>query len=327
MKVRRKSIHAYVGAPFVTATLLVLAASGLNVGAASAKTFSPTPAQSTALVALATHHVLLTPGTGYGPTGSQAVRAVQTALERVGYTPGPADGRYGPLTEQAVMGLQAACGLRVDGIVGPLTLAELRAQGVALGPGAGYPTGSPVVRGLQRQLAKAGSSPGTDRRALRPADQGGGDALPDRPRPPGRWHRRSPDTRRPASADRPTTAWPQARPTSLSASQSRHGKPSGQPAAGAHAPAAKPPAATAPSAKRPAAPRPAEQPTTGPRANVISPLWFVLLALLAAGLALCAARYVRHRRGHPPQAARDPRSAPINPNKPSVAANGSATER
>ena len=160
MTVRRKSIHAYVGAPFVTATLLVLAASGLNAGAASAKTFSPRPAQSTALAALATHGARLTPGTGYGPAGSQAVRAVQAALERAGYTPGPADGRYGPLTEQAVMRLQAACGLRVDGIVGPLTLAELRAPKVALHPGAGYPMGSPVVRGLQRLLATAGSSPG-----------------------------------------------------------------------------------------------------------------------------------------------------------------------
>ena len=160
MKVRRKSIHAYVGAPFLTATLLALAVSGLNAGAASAKTFSPTPAQSTALAALATHRSLVTPGSGYGPTGSQAVRGVQTLLERAGYTPGPLDGRYGPLTERAVMGLQAACGLTVDGIVGPRTLAELRAASVVLRPGAGYPMGSPVVRSLQRLLAKAGSSPG-----------------------------------------------------------------------------------------------------------------------------------------------------------------------
>ena len=103
---------------------------------------------------------IVQPGTGYGPVGSPLVRSVQARLAGAGYPPGPIDGRYGPLTEQAVMRYQAAHGLQVDGIAGPHTLAALTRGGIVLRAGAGYPSGSSDVRHLQRLLAKSGISPG-----------------------------------------------------------------------------------------------------------------------------------------------------------------------
>jgi peptidoglycan hydrolase-like protein with peptidoglycan-binding domain len=66
--------------------------------------------------------VALYPGAGYEPGGSRFVRRLQRHLARAGYPPGPIDGRYGPLTEQAVRRYQANRGLQVDGIAGPQTL-------------------------------------------------------------------------------------------------------------------------------------------------------------------------------------------------------------
>jgi peptidoglycan hydrolase-like protein with peptidoglycan-binding domain/DNA invertase Pin-like site-specific DNA recombinase len=61
-------------------------------------------------------------GEGYGLRGgSKRVRALQRQLDRLGHEPGPIDGRYGPLTEAAVMRFQRAEGLAADGIVGPRT--------------------------------------------------------------------------------------------------------------------------------------------------------------------------------------------------------------
>jgi peptidoglycan hydrolase-like protein with peptidoglycan-binding domain len=78
-----------------------------------------------------------------------------------GYAAGPIDGLFGPITETALVRYQADHGLQIDGIAGPRTLRALTARGVILYPGAGYdPRGSPLVRGLQRLLAKAGYSPG-----------------------------------------------------------------------------------------------------------------------------------------------------------------------
>jgi hypothetical protein len=71
----------------------------------------------------------LYPGSGYLPGGSPSVRVLQRRLAVAGFAPGPVDGRYGPLTERAVIRFQAASGLRVDGIVGPRTLARLTANG------------------------------------------------------------------------------------------------------------------------------------------------------------------------------------------------------
>jgi peptidoglycan hydrolase-like protein with peptidoglycan-binding domain len=131
-----------------------LAASGSHTDHAAAKGVSAS-VQPHRLIVLAF-------GSGYAsPTGSRQVRALQHRLARAGFTPGPFDGRYGRLTQAAVMRFQAARGLVVDGIAGPITLGVLRIHGPVLHPGSGYAgNGSTEVRGLQRRLRRAGFSPG-----------------------------------------------------------------------------------------------------------------------------------------------------------------------
>jgi len=69
---------------------------------------------------------VLAVGSGYANAhGASAVRVLQRRLASLGYSPGPIDGRYGPLTEAAVMDFQATHGLVVDGLDGPLTMAAL----------------------------------------------------------------------------------------------------------------------------------------------------------------------------------------------------------
>ena len=101
-------------------------------------------------------------GSGYAsPAGSREVRALQHRLARAGFIPGPFDGRYGRLTRAAVMRFQAARGLVVDGIAGPITLGVLGVHGRVLYPGSGYAgNGSTRVQALQRRLRGAGFSPG-----------------------------------------------------------------------------------------------------------------------------------------------------------------------
>jgi peptidoglycan hydrolase-like protein with peptidoglycan-binding domain/tetratricopeptide (TPR) repeat protein len=101
-------------------------------------------------------------GSGYSsPDGSPLVRVLQRDLELGGYPPGAVDGLFGPRTRQAVIAFQTSHGLQVDGVAGPHTWADLNGPGPMLGPGAGnLPSGSKVVRSLQRRLALAGDSPG-----------------------------------------------------------------------------------------------------------------------------------------------------------------------
>jgi peptidoglycan hydrolase-like protein with peptidoglycan-binding domain len=108
--------------------------------------------------------VLLVPGSGYDQQrGSSRVRTLQRRLAGLGFAPGPIDGRYGPLTAQAVDSFQGAVGLTIDAIAGPRTLGALSATpSDALLPGAGYqqPAGSGRVRALQRRLARLGFAAG-----------------------------------------------------------------------------------------------------------------------------------------------------------------------
>ncbi len=105
---------------------------------------------------------MVAPGTGDAShDGSPRVRWLQGCLARAGDAPGPIDGRYGPRTEQAVRRYQAAHGLQVDGIAGPITLGVLSGRPRVVYPGQGFGEhGSRRVRSLQRQLARAGDSPG-----------------------------------------------------------------------------------------------------------------------------------------------------------------------
>ena len=111
--------------------------------------------------------VLLAPGSGFQQAaGSGRVRALQRRLTGLGFAPGPIDGRYGPLTTQAVERFQSASGLSADGIVGPRSSAALNAKtattGAELRPGDGYRANAGLgrVRVLQRRLARLGFAPG-----------------------------------------------------------------------------------------------------------------------------------------------------------------------
>lgn len=59
--------------------------------------------------------------------GSQGtdVMKIQQALQLAGFSPGPIDGKFGPQTKTAVQSFQSAQGIKIDGIVGPVTWARL----------------------------------------------------------------------------------------------------------------------------------------------------------------------------------------------------------
>lgn len=65
------------------------------------------------------------------------VAALQFLLSSRGYGPGGFDGGFGPNTDAAVRRYQAAAGLAVDGVAGPMTLRALRHRRV-------YSSGDPV---------------------------------------------------------------------------------------------------------------------------------------------------------------------------------------
>ena len=88
------------------------------------------------------------------------MKLLQRRLVTAGFPPGPIDGRYGLLTEHAVIGFQATYGLQVDGIAGPLTRKALADAKPVLEPGNGYVrAASRPVRRLQHELAPAPKAP------------------------------------------------------------------------------------------------------------------------------------------------------------------------
>jgi peptidoglycan hydrolase-like protein with peptidoglycan-binding domain/Flp pilus assembly protein TadD len=93
------------------------AAHGLAVdGIAGSRTLAEVTAPTPALYLSA----------GYASGGAAPVRALQRRLASAGYSPGPIDGLFGPRTEHAVRRLQAAHGLKVNGVAAGLTFAVLR---------------------------------------------------------------------------------------------------------------------------------------------------------------------------------------------------------
>ncbi|MGZ4264310.1 MAG: peptidoglycan-binding protein [Solirubrobacteraceae bacterium] len=95
----------------------------------------------------------LSAGAGYlQPHGSSRVRSLQGRLATAGFSPGPVDGRYGPLTTQAVRRFQQAHHLPADGITGLHTQAALGRQ-AKLHPRVGHrhklATGKPAARPKQ----------------------------------------------------------------------------------------------------------------------------------------------------------------------------------
>lgn len=91
-----------------------------------------------------------------GRDRAERVITLQQQLSTLGFALGPIDGRYGPLTTQAVERFQHAYGLQADGVVGPLTADALYAN--APQP----PTNGRIerVKSLQRQLSWLGFEPG-----------------------------------------------------------------------------------------------------------------------------------------------------------------------
>lgn len=68
------------------------------------------------------------------------VAELQKKLNSAGFNSGPADGIFGPRTNAAVMALQKACGIKVDGIVGPQTREALSKPIPAPKPGTETPS-------------------------------------------------------------------------------------------------------------------------------------------------------------------------------------------
>lgn len=78
----------------------------------------------------ATTRAALAPGAGYRQLkGSARVRGLQRRLAGLGFAPGPIDGRYGPLTADAVTRFQHVHDLVVTGVVTLITLRALRTPG------------------------------------------------------------------------------------------------------------------------------------------------------------------------------------------------------
>jgi peptidoglycan hydrolase-like protein with peptidoglycan-binding domain len=108
--------------------VVVLAGSGLAVsgGSASAATIRP--------AVYGCNYTSSTPQIAEGSSGS-AVKEAQCLLEYWGKSVGPdgVDGQFGPDTKAAVESFQSelhsACGLAVDGIVGPMTWHALENPG------------------------------------------------------------------------------------------------------------------------------------------------------------------------------------------------------
>ena len=213
-------------------------------------------------------------GTGYQSRhGSQRVRVIQRRLRRLGFAPGPIDGRFGPVTQRAVVRFQATRRLTPDGVVGRQTYTRLRSARLVLHRGAGYtlPHGSRTVRTIQRRLRTLGYATG-------PVD--------------GRFGPLTEHAVTAFQADHGLEADGAIGPRTLG--RLTHPTPSGKstPKVTAPPPAAPTGAAPKAAAPNPAAPRPGAAPAQLPAAVVRD----ILIALALLGLGVFLTSYARTRR-------------------------------
>ena len=86
----------------------------------------------------------------------ERVKELQHQLGALGLEPGLVDGRYGPITTDAVRRFQHAHDLPVDGVADPITLSALKASV----KGSPFIARTERVKELQRQLHRLGLEPG-----------------------------------------------------------------------------------------------------------------------------------------------------------------------
>ena len=86
----------------------------------------------------------------------ERVKELQHQLGALGLEPGLVDGRYGPITTDAVRRFQHAHDLPVDGVADPITLSALKASV----KGSPFIVRTDRVKELQRQLHRLGLEPG-----------------------------------------------------------------------------------------------------------------------------------------------------------------------
>jgi peptidoglycan hydrolase-like protein with peptidoglycan-binding domain len=86
----------------------------------------------------------------------ERVKELQHQLGALGLEPGLVDGRYGPITTDAVRRFQRAHDLPVDGVADPITLSALKASV----EGSQFIVRTEWVKELQRQLHRLGLEPG-----------------------------------------------------------------------------------------------------------------------------------------------------------------------
>jgi peptidoglycan hydrolase-like protein with peptidoglycan-binding domain len=106
------------------------------------------------------------------------VQKLQTQLEQHGVHTGGADGKFGPMTQRAVIEFQRGQGLNANGVVGPETWAALAKPGSPSGPVTGPATGpstgpvtgpeAPASEKIQSMLGWAKSMLGTPYAAVNP---------------------------------------------------------------------------------------------------------------------------------------------------------------
>jgi peptidoglycan hydrolase-like protein with peptidoglycan-binding domain len=89
---------------------------------------------------------------------ASGIGAIQKKLSDLGYDPGPIDGIMGPLTRAAIRAFQAARGLAVDGIVGPQTAGALGVPVPASAQGGGATQGQGGGKAPQAASGSGGAA-------------------------------------------------------------------------------------------------------------------------------------------------------------------------